>query len=223
MMVKLNPTLPAFVVFCFFASDAGAQLYRCGSSYQDRPCTDAQSSKVVPGTAAARPSDHSSTATAQKPLPAECAQRGLDSQKIVWSREGGKTEEAMLAEESSPARRKLISDVYRVRGSVAQVKQRIEAECRAEVEERARLLALRDVLDKSQPVQPAAPAAKPDNLGSANSTAQKEAAAKSRCEQIFEQRESVRTAQRSGGSSATMESLNRRMEAFERELRQNNC
>ena len=65
-------------------------MYRCGSVYQDRPCDAGAKSKVVGSTGSA----------SAAPAPAagvdpECGQRARDSQKIVWAREGGATEERL--------------------------------------------------------------------------------------------------------------------------------
>jgi hypothetical protein len=143
------------------ASDSWAQVYRCGKVYQDRPCEGAQPGKAMTGLGASPKAADSSPAaspgTAANPV---CVRRGTDSQKIVWSREAGATEEKLLSEESNAARRQLISDVYRVRGTAPQVRARIEAECHAEMAEKARAAAAYEALLRSgaAPGRSAAPA-----------------------------------------------------------------
>jgi hypothetical protein len=102
-------------------------MYRCGSVYQDRPCDAGAKAKVVgsTGTAAAAPGP------AQGVDP-ECMQRARDSQKIVWAREGGATEERLLSEARSGSERRLIQDVYRRPGAASTVQQRVQADCVAE-------------------------------------------------------------------------------------------
>src|SRR4051812_17454103 len=60
-------------------------MYRCGNKYQDRPCDAGQKSKAV-GSASFGAAEASSG-------DAQCAQRGKDALKIVWSREGGAPQE----------------------------------------------------------------------------------------------------------------------------------
>ena len=78
-----------------FCAPAGAQkMYRCGSTYQETPCTGNQQGKEIRAVGPASSQSASSTDAA-------CAQRGAASQKIVWAREAGATAEKALADVES--------------------------------------------------------------------------------------------------------------------------
>jgi hypothetical protein len=110
-----------------FAQAQAQALYRCGSVYQDRPCDAGTKSKVVGNTAAG---DAAAPATAT--VDPECVQRARDSQKIVWARQGGATEERLLGEARSARERRLIQDVYRRPGAASTVQAAVQADCVAE-------------------------------------------------------------------------------------------
>lgn len=117
------------LVLMLQAGPAWAQkMYRCGSNYQDRPCTG-QDSRVISPSGAGQATQGPAVADAG------CVQRGQDAQKIAWVRETGKTEPEQAA--SQPAQRALIAEVYRRRGSSLDIRQAIEAECVAEKERAA--------------------------------------------------------------------------------------
>lgn len=102
-------------------------LYRCGNTYQDKPCVGEAGKKIAGGVASnAKPS------TPLKPVDAACVQRGEDAKKIVWAREGGMGEQQMLAKAKSEEEKKLVADVYKVRGGANDVKVAMEAACVAE-------------------------------------------------------------------------------------------
>lgn len=210
-----------------------AQMYRCGNVYQDRPCESAQPAAPIPGAGSKARAADATTATAPGgAMHPTCAQRGTESQKIVWAREGGATEEKMLAAENDPARRQLIADVYRVRGSAPQVRVRIEAECQAELAEKAKALAIHDAMVRAGalPAQKAVPAGPTPEQAEAEAKAkalqeeQRQAALKtSRCNNLNAQRDSIREQQRRGGSGETMENLNRQRAQVDRQMRSTGC
>lgn len=211
--------------------DVVAQMYRCGNVYQDRPCdsggkqvTGAGASMPQPGANANRP------ATAAYP---ECGQRGAEAQKIVWAREAGETEEKLSSSDSNPVRRKLIADVYRVRGTVGQVRERIEAECQIEMAERAKALALHQSMVRAGVVPgqttnstSTQSAAEREAAAAqlAQTTAQRDAAAKtSKCDRLLSSRASILGRQRTGGSASQMDGLNRQRANVDREIQENGC
>ena len=213
--------------------NASAQMYRCGNVYQDRPCDGAQAGKPVPGGApsvrAANTSAAPSTGAAAYP---ECTQRGADSQKIVWARENGETEEKMSAAESSPARKKLVADVYRVRGAAPQVRTRIEAECQVEMAEKAKALALHESMVRAgvlpgQNAAPATPSAadkEAEAARQAQSVAQNAIAEKKqKCDRLLASRESILDLQRRGGSASSVDSLNRQRATVDRDIQDLGC
>ena len=115
---------------------AAQKMYRCGNVYQDRPCDNGQAAKVVSG-------NGGGSSLPDKPgADAACTQRGLDSQKIVWSREAGATAEKMLAQAKTSSEKTLVTDVYRRYGSAPQVRAAIEADCLADKEKAAQAAAL---------------------------------------------------------------------------------
>src|SRR3954463_10906627 len=65
------------------------QMYRCGSTYQDRPCDGAQPSKKLVGMSGGS----STQSSASGPVDLKCVQRGVEAEKIKWAREAGRTEE----------------------------------------------------------------------------------------------------------------------------------
>src|SRR6266850_5925366 len=109
-------------------------LYKCGRTYQDRPCDDGKGRSMGAAT--------SSLGVTSGPTDAECVQRGQDSLKIVWAREGGATEERMLAEAPTPAQRRLVQEVYRERGSASQIQSAIATGCIAQKQQIERDAAL---------------------------------------------------------------------------------
>jgi hypothetical protein len=195
-------------------------MYRCGKVYQDRPCDAGTKGKAMgsTGVEAATPSGGGD---------AECAQRGKDSLKIVWSREGGATEERLLSETRSGSQQQFIRDVYRRRGSAAQVQAAVEADCVAEKERMRAAMAAAALSGQPLPASPAVrepmqPAADPEAEARRKwEREQKQAAAaaesrKRTCDGYNRQMESLRARERSGGSAATMDSLN----AQRRDLRE---
>lgn len=107
------------------AASAGAQtMYRCGSVYQDRPCANAQDSRVI---GRGQPAEPGAAAPA---VDAECAARGEVAQRIMWRREAGMT----AAEQRSVHREHvlILDDVYRRRGTSVEVRRAVEADCVAE-------------------------------------------------------------------------------------------
>jgi hypothetical protein len=212
--------------------EATAQMYRCGNVYQDRPC-DSGAGKQVTGAGANTPQPAANANRPANTTYPECGQRGVDAQKIVWAREAGETEEKLSASETNPARRKLISDVYRVRGTVVQVRTRIESECQVEMAEKAKAIALHESMVRAGVM----PAQRTDTTNTqsaaereaaaaqrAQSVAQNEAAAKkSKCDRLQASRTSILGQQRSGGSASYMDSLNRQRASVDRELQENGC
>ena len=117
-----------------FCAPAGAQkMYRCGSTYQETPCTGNQQGKEIRAAGPASSQSASSTDAA-------CAQRGAASQKIVWAREAGATAEKALADVESKSlsrsqkeeEKRLIEDIYQKRGSAPEIRAAIEADCVAD-------------------------------------------------------------------------------------------
>lgn len=105
---------------------AAQTLYRCGNTYQDKPCTNGQQGKVVTILKGGETKDGL--------LDVKCSQRGQDAQKIMWAREAGASENEMRDKAKGEAERELVTSVYRQRGTSTQVRQSVEAACIADKE-----------------------------------------------------------------------------------------
>jgi hypothetical protein len=196
------------------------KMYRCGNSYQDRPCEGTQVSKNV------RDIRQPSPQTAVASQDAQCRQRGIAAQKIVWSREGGALAEQLIAEEATKNRdanaaadmKSLIMDVYNKRGSAPEVRAAIEADCVAAKKQAALAAAIIAAEVKQQgkdtPAAGAGPskalegespiAAAPQNETPVNNAAENH---RKLCASISNKIEVIQNAQRGGGSVSAMENL----------------
>ncbi len=109
-----------------FAAHAQAQtLYRCGNSYQDKPCAAGQPGKIIKDVGRTEAASASAGAAGD----AQCSLRGAAAQKIVWSREAGALEAHMLDKAQDEGERDLIREVYRQRATAPEMKRMIEANC----------------------------------------------------------------------------------------------
>ena len=189
-------------------------MYKCGKVYQDRPCDGGQKGRAIGSTGAAAPASQPGAADA------ECAQRGRDSLKIVWSREGGATEERLVAEASTAEQKRLVHEVYRRPGAASTVQAAVVADCVAEkqkLELDAALAAAAAVRAQREGTLPAASsarpaAAQPDPAAEARLRAERDAeqaeTKKRVCAQYQAQQDDLRSRERAGGNVQAMESLN---------------
>jgi hypothetical protein len=119
------------------ATPAVAQtMYRCGSTYQDQPCSAAQSSGSVVGGSARAPvpkdagSSPGSVTLVTPVSDPSCRQRGLAAERIRWSKEGGRT--LQQAEDADVANSAFLRNVYGRPGTAAEVRVAVEADCNDE-------------------------------------------------------------------------------------------
>jgi|AP12_2_1047962.scaffolds.fasta_scaffold02742_4 hypothetical protein len=212
------------------------KTYRCGNTFQDRPCNATQASQAA-GNATTAP------AAAAPAIDAECRQRGGDAQKIAWARESGKTSEQQLekidGERTSASRkayeRTLIAQVYEQHGSSAAVRAAIEADCIAEKQKAAETAAAAKALGlQAPPAQTAIPSAAPAGSGAreqqaAQQPVQRTSSAREAqrrqdlCESLNLQLDDVRNRQRAGGTAGNMENLGRQRHGIEDKLSANHC
>jgi len=199
------------------AGQAQAQnMYRCGSVYQDRPCDAGKAGKVVGSTGTGAAPE-----TQAGGFDAECAQRGKDSLKIVWAREGGATEERLLSEASSSRDRRLIQNAYRRPGAASTVQAAVEADCVAEKRraEQDAAIALAAALRAqregggapAQSLQPVADSGSSEQAAqlAAQQRAERDAERKkAQCASYRDDMESLVRKERTGGSASRMDSLN---------------
>jgi hypothetical protein len=210
------------------AASAHAQkMYRCGNTYQDRPCSGEQPGKVIGSSGTPQ------TASAGASADPHCARRGDKAQKIMWAKEAGRTEEMQLSAATHPEDRKLIGEVYRKRGSSVEVRAAIEADCMDERQRAAQAAALIDAAAKLQGQNAAASPATPPAAREADpaateqqqreTAARESAARKARCDRIAQRLESIRKSQRTGGTGATMDRLSQQKQDTEREWSAAGC
>ena len=141
----------------FLATPAQA-LFRCGNSYQDKPCeTAGAASAVNPAIRNATvPVAPAAMKPAASPFAAACARMGNEAQRIVWNREAGATREKQIAEvPQGHAHGELlqtIESVYTKRGTAPEIRGQIEAECLAQKQKQADAsAALKALSDQADP------------------------------------------------------------------------
>lgn len=205
-------------------------MYKCGKQYQDRPCDAGQQGRAVGNATTAQP-------PAGAVSDAECTQRGSDSLKIVWSREGGATADRLLSEidakgippSKKAEERMLVQSVYQKRGSAPQIRAAIEADCLAEKEKAAQAAALAAAAARLQPAVTApappsgSPATTPARAAEERVTTDTAASNQTRCRNLGSSLERNRASQRSGGSTATMEKLRDSGRKIEIQMRDAGC
>lgn len=104
------------------ATEAFAQtLYRCGKTFQDRPCAAGEPSKII----GSGPAEQSA-GPAQDPV---CVMRGEQARKLMWVRETGKTRDDQLAAAKTQQERQLIEEIYLMRGNSLQVATMVRDKC----------------------------------------------------------------------------------------------
>lgn len=202
-------------------------MYRCGSTYQDQPCSGHEEGKIVGSTGASRSSlpAHSSDA--------ECARMGEDSRKIAWAREAGAMKEDAMARASSPRERELVEKVYILRGTSSEISAAIAADCVSEKERAAQAAAL---IQEAQRLSPPGQANAP--MGASNSravgqrnteaapqnkSADDSQARKQQCDRLRENLIRIANQQRQGGSAATMENLKQQQREVQSALDTAHC
>lgn len=205
---------------------ASAQVYRCGSKYQDHPCEAGSQTKVISSSAAPQP-------TARPSQDSVCAPRGSSALKIMWAREAGATAERQLSETNIPDERKLILDVYQKRGTAREVSAAIEADCLAEKERlalAANLAATAARLAGQNQVPQAMPRGHSDAEMKAAESIRKEEEAtrkanmkKAQCANYEVLLENIRRNQRVGSSAQGMESLNQQRRDIDKEKHDAGC
>jgi hypothetical protein len=214
--------MAAVVLVC--APAHSQTMYRCGKVYQDRPCDAGQKGRAVGSTGTAAPGAASGSADA------ECTQRGQNSLKVVWAREGGATEERLVSEAATSEQKRFVRDVYRKPGAASTVQAAVVADCIAEkqkLEQDAALAAA--ALMRAQREGTLAPSAavQPDPEAEARRRAEREAAQaeskKRLCAQYVAQMDSLRARERAGGSAQTMDQLNESRRQLRSRMSESGC
>ncbi|MBI2749660.1 MAG: hypothetical protein HYX43_10060 [Burkholderiales bacterium] len=189
------------------ATGASAQrMYRCGSTYQDRPCETGVADKVFRSGGAEAAGANVLKSVADP----DCIQRGVQAQQIMWARESGKTAEQLSQQAAGESQRRLIAEVYALRGSAPQVRETIQAKCQQDKERAA-----------SNPVAPVKPAASEATRGF--NPAGTPVSGYNACDDYKAQLENTRSQERQGGSVQLMESLRQRRSSLESTARAQGC
>lgn len=124
----LLKALVCILLTCSQASIAD-DLYRCGNSYQDRPCKGAKNSSAVTKKAPHKANQAVKQSQSPSATNADCKQRGEAAKAIAKLREAGKTQEQQINATSDTSSQALIKKVYNRRGSALQVQHAFEHEC----------------------------------------------------------------------------------------------
>ena len=104
-------------------------LYRCGNSYQDRPCKGAKKNPVVTKKIPHKVNKAENESQTPSAVNVNCQQRGKAAKAIAKLREAGRTQDQQLNTTSDPASQTLIKEVYNRCGSALQVQYAFEHEC----------------------------------------------------------------------------------------------
>lgn len=154
-------------------------LYRCGNTFQDKPCVaGVTETPVNPALRLAKSQAAATAAPGTAPgagaaparaaglsFAAVCAQMGVDAQRVVWNREGGATQESQISAPAGLGPRgdmvKVIESVYNRRGSAPEIRSAIEAEYLVEKQRQADAAAMLRSLNEQAGNSPSAAAATP--------------------------------------------------------------
>lgn len=207
---QVGRVVAIFLSTCLVSWVGHAQtMYRCGATYQDRPCNGVDSKPVGSHVRqAAGQSDGGGSA-----IDPACGARGTAAQKLMWEKESGRTLDEQLLKPGVDA--SLARDVYGRRGSSLEVRRAIEADCVKEMERARDAAALLRAASKAQdPGVLAAPAGRQAAVPSTvlpspvdESASRKAAAKASTCAAISTELGELTQGQRSGGDAARMDVL----------------
>lgn len=226
MQVWVGAVAFGLVVVCTPVS--AQKMYRCGSVYQDHPCSGDQATKVLGQSGA-------TLSAPKQPVDAACAARGMKSQKISWAREAGKTQDEQI--NAAPQDTGLINEIYNLRGSAVDIRTAVETNCMAAksratqaaaLEEAAAKLRGADAGSAGAPAQAASAATSAVTTTAADDAARRRAESeavskKLKCGSIANRIRSIRDSQRLGGSADTMERLKHQLQEMETASREGGC
>jgi hypothetical protein len=156
-------------------------------------------------------------------MDSDCIKRGVQAQQIVWSRESGKTADDLTVQAPNDQYRRLIADVYAVRGTAPEVRALIQTKCMQEKEQAAQMAAMAAAMAKGQPAANPAPEAKPVATGNSEPAKPSVVAKSPVCDKSKAQLESILSQERLGGSVTVMESLRQQRASIENNARAQGC
>lgn len=212
------------------ASAQAQTMYRCGATYQDRPCAGAESKPV--GSHVRQAAGQSVGVASIDPV---CAARGTAAQKLMWEKESGRTLDEQLTKPGADIG--LARNVYGRRGSSLDVRRAIEADCVKEMDQANEAAALLKAASKVQ--QPSAAggignqvASPSGGVGVASAGAQpqvedvaarKAATKAATCATLATELNELNQAQRTGGDAARMDVLAARVRDTQSRKRAAGC
>ena len=186
-------------------------MYRCGKTFQDRPCENGEG-QVIGSTGS-----HAAQSAVSDYY---CSQQGKAAAQIRWQKEAGKTEAEQLAQNAPNP--DFIRYVYAKKGAAEDVRKEVEADC----------MATRHPLPGA-PIQAAMPTADITEKPSVNaqggsagidaSSAAQSSRNAATCDQLHQSEQSIQAQQRKGGSAATMESLDQQLRQQRERIRKAGC
>ena len=211
-------TIPLLLQASILPGYAQAQnLYRCGSTYQDKPCDAGQPSQLI--------KKNPSPSTSDKlPLDGNCVRRGEEAKKVIWYKEGGGFQDKLQADAKTAEQRKIIADVYAMKGNANDIRIKIESDCMAEKEAERKFgpRSNDDEVSRHQAAERKAvngetpkDSSKPDTTEAARKQKQ--------CEEVRKQINSLRSAQKAGGSAQEMETQANSRRDIETSLKELGC
>ena len=127
-----------FVLLTFSQALFANDLYRCGSSYQDKPCNGKINSQDISRKTPQTLDNIAIESQSDLIVNANCQQRGESAKAIAKLRDEGITENQQINATSDQISKTMIKDVYRHRGSALQLQNTFEHEC-LQVIEKVRL------------------------------------------------------------------------------------
>jgi hypothetical protein len=211
---------------CFMSQSSHAQAkYRCGNSFQDKPCVDGKGN-MIGRQASAQQGQQASDAKEKVIIDTQCTKRGNDALKIIWKRDGGALQADLLANAHSGEQRELIGDVYANRGNAIDVRKKIESECMAAKESPlSRLKKMQQDSKISNDIDTQAQRKELDvSTNSDELNGMKAEKIKlQKCESIKSQLIVLKHEMRAGGDAQSMDSMNSQRRALDKELRTLNC
>jgi hypothetical protein len=208
-------------------------MYRCGATYQDRPCANAES-KVLGRSGAARSEEGGAGAAAPDVAPG-CKSQGAAAQKIMWEKESGRTLEEQLSRRAADPT--LLQQVYGMRGSSLEVRKAIEAECMAALQRQAQAAELMRAANnlmsagagrapaQGLAAEPAERGRIPDGRAAPEATTARRAdtSKAERCARLSDELRELNKSQRAGGTGEHMDQLAEKVRGVHARRRELGC
>lgn len=209
-------------------------LYKCGNSYQDKPCTGAAiEAPVNPAIRnATAPAPVAPQRAAASPFAPECGRIGVEAQRVVWQREAGATQEKQIAEvprgNAYDEMVKTINAVFSRRGTAPEIRAAVEAECLVEKQRQADAVAMLKALNEQAGNRPGqlpavAPAPTQSPVATNTAIADPQADARTTCKSLRAQDDAMRASQASRGDAATMKTIREQRSRMEEKLSAAKC